>query len=336
MKEKSIMSKYGEFMKDIFVRRLPCGVNNLPPRTLRRAFEGMPVDDSPERMERLRKTLEKSQIGRETLKFLEEKGSAIGFERMDYYGYFSPDENRVALNPAFSDEDLAITFVHEVRHARQDSIMSNTASTMTPETLLKNGFMIEADACAAECVLAHQMLDLGDPSILIAHQKTGYAPMSTAFEKEFAQSHDWDKARNAAFMEWYNLGVKPGYADSYISFMKEIGKRGDATDFSDSFAAKEMAQKLCINSDGKGYIGDPERLESPEKLNVNAHQARSMASAAGRFMKRFKRSAEKLGLDKVFVEHDNGTYTTVRDTMNDMNARAALRAASKGKGKGGR
>ena len=231
------MSKYEEFMKDAYVRRFPCGAENEEGKersngTLKKAFETkQEYDQSPERMERLKKMLQRCQIGRETLDFLKEKGSELVFEKMDYYGYFSPDKNRVALSPRYSDEDLAITFVHEVRHARQDSIMSNVSSDMTPETLLKNGFMIEAAACAAECVLAHQMMDLGDNSIFEAHQKTGYAPMSTAFEEEFDKSHDWNKAREAAMMEWYNLGVKPGYADQYIDFMDLISKNNDPADF---------------------------------------------------------------------------------------------------------
>ena len=172
------------------------------------------------RMDHLKEMLWKTPIGRETIEFLDEKGSEIGFEEgIDAYGFFDPETNRVALNPAFSDADLAITFIHEMRHARQDSCMDNLTDEMTPETFLKNGFIIEADACAAECVFAHQMMELGDKSIFRAHQKTPYGPMSTAFEREFAKSHDMDKARNAAFMAWYDLPVKDTYAKEYIGYM---------------------------------------------------------------------------------------------------------------------
>ena len=332
------MSKYEDFLKDVYVRRFPSGVENETSReTLKKAFNNdQNYDQSPERMERLKTMLKKSQIGRETLDFLEEKGSKLIFEKMPYYGYFSPEENIVALSPRFSDEDLAITFVHEVRHARQDSIMTNTSSDMTPETLLKNGFMIEADACAAECVLAHQMMDMGDNSIFEAHQKTAYAPMSTAFEKEFEKSHDWNKARDAAFMEWYNLPVKPGYASQYIDFMKEIVKENSSADFRNDMDAKKMAQKLCLDSNGECYIQNPKKLESPEKLNVNEKQADTMIQTLRTFIRRQNRSAERLGLDKIYVEHDNGSYTTVREEMKKANAKNMVNAASKGKGRGGR
>lgn len=327
------MSKYTDFMKDLYVRRFPSGVENAQNKTLKKAFDkDQSYDQSPERMERLKKMLKKSQIGRETLDFLDEKGSKLIFEKMPYYGYFDPTNNVVALSPRFSDEDLAITFVHEVRHARQDSIMTNTSSDMTPETLLKNGFMIEADACATECILAHQMMEQGDNSIFEAHQKTGYAPMSTAFEKEFAKSHDWNKARDAAFMEWFNLPVKPNYAKSYIEFMGEISRNNDPADFSKDMDAKKMAQKLCLDSKGECYIQNPKKLETPEKLNVSKKQAAMMIRALKPFMKRQKRSPERLGLDKIHVSHEDGTYTTVREEMKKANSKEAFRAASKGRG----
>ncbi|MBR1777165.1 MAG: hypothetical protein IJ752_01080 [Alphaproteobacteria bacterium] len=330
------MSKYEDFFKGVYVRRFPSGIENEASKgTLKKAFNNDGnYDQSPERMERLKKMLKKSQIGRETLDFLDEKGSDLVFEKMPYYGYFDPENNVVALSPRFSDEDLAITFVHEVRHARQDSIMTNTSSNMTPETLLKNGFMIEADACATECILAHQMMEQGDYSIFEAHQKTAYAPMSTAFEKEFAKSHDWNKARDAAFMEWYNLPVKPGYADQYIDFMKEISKNNDSADFRKDMDTKQMAQKLCLDSNGECYIQNPKKLESPEKLNVNEKQSAKMIAVLKPFMKRQKRSAEQMGLNKVHVAHRDGSYTTVQTEMKNQNAKSVIRSA--GKGRGGR
>ena len=101
------MSNYEEFMKSAYIRRYACGIKNKPQtNTLKNAYEKEKPDMSPERMERLETMLKKSQIGRETLAFLDEKKTKLGFEEMKYYGYFSPDENRVALNPEFSDEDF--------------------------------------------------------------------------------------------------------------------------------------------------------------------------------------------------------------------------------------
>ena len=336
---RKTMSLYDEFMKNSMIRRFHCGVQNEAHKPLAKAFtaDKKNYDQSPERMERLKKMLMKSQIGRETLDFLKEKGSDLVFEDMRYYGYFAPDKNLVALSPRFSDEDLAITFIHEVRHARQDSVMSNTTPDMTPQTMLKNGFLIEADACAAECVFAHQMMDKGDNSIFEAHQKTAYAPMSTAFEKEFEKSKDWNKARDAAFMQWFNLPVKPSYATQYIDFMKEISKDGSNEWFQHDMDIKKMAQKLCLDSDGNCYIANPKMIEAPERLNVDEKQAKAMHQALKPFMKKNNRSAEKMGLDRIYVSHADGSYTTVRDEIKKANAKqnAAIRNAA-AKGRNGR
>ena len=342
------MSKYEEFLKSAYVRRLPSGIENEEVHEKKKtkhkkpkdAFKEPPCDESPERMENLKKMLKASQIGRETLDFLKEKGSKLIFEKIPkVYGYFSPEQNVVALNPQFSDEDLAITFVHEVRHARQDSIMKNLDPEMKPDTMLKNGFMIEADACATECVLAHQMIDKGDFSIFEKHQKTPYAGMTTAFEKEFDKSGDWNKARDAAFMEWFNLPVKPGYAKQYIDFMGEIAKESmkqkvENECFIKDIDIKEMAKRLCIDSKGECYIQNPKRLESPEKLNISEKQAAEMVGGLRTFMNKQKRTPERMGFDNIYVKHPDGSYTTLRDERKKINVNAAIQSMAKGKGNG--
>ena len=344
------MSMYEDFLKSAYVRRLPSGVENEPVNEKKKtkhkkpkeAFNQPPCDESPERMETLKNMLKESQIGRETLEFLKEKGSKLIFEKIDkVYGYFSPDKNIVALNPQFSDEDLAITFVHEVRHARQDSIMKNLDPEMKPDTMLKNGFMIEADACATECVLAHQMIEKGDFSIFEKHQKTPYAGMTTAFEKEFDKSKDWNKARDAAFMEWFNLRVKPGYAQQYVDFMGEIAKESikqkeEDGCFIKDIDIKQMAKKLCINSKGECYIQNPKKLESPEKLNISEKQAAALVQGLRTFMSKQKRSPERMGMDNIYVKHADGTYTTVHEERKKINVNAALQSMTKGKGDNGR
>ena len=287
------------------------------------------------RLDYLKEMLWKTPIGKETLEFLDEKGSDVGFEEgIDAYGFFDPEANRVALNPAFSDEDLAITFVHEMRHARQDSNMDNLTDEMTPETFLKNGFIIEADACAAECVFAHQMMELGDKSIFKAHQKTPYAPMSTAFEREFAKSHDMDKARNAAFLAWFDLEVKKDYTGDYVDFIGEIAKDKQKSSFQDNFSAREMVKELCCNSNGQCYVENPEALEGPEKMVLSEKQAKQMIKKIEPYMQKFHRTPEQMGLDGIFVRHRDGSFTTAQEEMADMKKereKAALRNAAKGK-----
>lgn len=339
-----VMSRYEEFMGKGPIRSFASGIHKPVENTLKNVFEKKSeADMSPERMERLKATLRKSKIGRETLDFLKANGSGLGFEKMPYYGYFSPEENRVAISPDFSDEDLVITLVHEIRHAKQDSIMHNTTPDMVPATMFKNGFMIEADACAAECVLAHEMMEQGDDSIFKAHQKTAYGPMSTAFEAEFDKSHDWNKARSAAMLEWYHLPVKPGYANQYIDFMGEIAKdkdkEGQKIYFQHAIPTQKMSDKLCIDSKGTPYLQNPKMLDLPERINLNEKQAKKLSDIMRPYMRKSGKTAEKLGLDKVFVKHADGSFTTMADQVkadkakNKNNAQAV--AAAKGR-RGGR
>lgn len=318
------MNQSEKIAQGIFVRRYEEGKKGIRPLSPKEAFDNSDgFDASPERMKRLREMLKKSEIGRETLEFMKSNKTHIEFEVANCYGFFDPKKNYVALNPYFSDEDLAITFVHEMRHARQSTIMENSSAAMTPETLLKNGFLIEADACAAECMLAHQMMEQGDRSIFEAHQKTPYAPMSTAFEKEYAKSHDLDKARNAAFMKWYDLPVRETYTKEYIGFMKKIAAidmiaRGLKIEnqgfFSKSVSTTEMAEKMCFNSDGKCYVENPKKLETPGKLNVSEKQAHQIAFAMKVFSRKGKRSIDELGLDNIYVRRGN-FYSTVQKEM---------------------
>ena len=63
-----------------------------------------------------------------------------------------------------------------------------------------------------------------------------------------------------------------------------------------------------------------------------------MIQAVKPFMKKNNRSAEKMGLDKIYVAHADGSYTTVRDEMKKQNAKqntAIRNAAAKGR-RGGR
>ena len=149
-----MVASYQEFMAAGNVEHFPSGQKNAQRHntmTLAKLFRRPRVDQSPERMERLKKMLSESKTGRQTLEFLEQKGSKMVFEPMKYYGYFAPDKNLVALNPKMSDEDLAVTFVHEVRHAWQDSQVKTTDTKSNPRSFLVNlGRSPEIGLCADE------------------------------------------------------------------------------------------------------------------------------------------------------------------------------------------
>ncbi|MBO4519994.1 MAG: hypothetical protein J5787_02190 [Alphaproteobacteria bacterium] len=332
---------YAEFMTSTPVSRFPSGHDANRP--LARAFKkkNQKSDQSPKRMERLKKMLSESKTGRQTLEFLKGKGSQMIFEPMDYYGYFSPDKNLVALNPAMSDEDLAVTFVHEVRHAWQDSKMDTLSPEMTPKSFFLNGFEIEADACAAEVMYAHEMREK-NPKIWEAHQKSPYAPMSTAFEKEFEKTGDLEKARMAALLTWYELPLKKNYADQYVDYMclvaKELTKQKELEPqyFAENRTAQKIADTLGKDYDGKKFLKDAKALETPERLSINEKQARKLANAMLPYMAKYHRTAEDLGLDKLYVNRKDGTRVSCSEIFTQVKKERQKKAAKAKDGKDGR
>lgn len=330
-----MVQSYSEFMAAGAVSHFPSGQD--VGRPLNRAFKKKHVDQSPARMERLKKMLAESKTGRQTLDFLKEKGSKMIFEKMEYYGYFSPDNNLVALNPAMSDEDLAVTFVHEVRHAWQDSQMKTTSPEMTPKAFFVSGFEIEADACAAEVTYAHEMRKK-NPKIWEAHQKSPYAPMSTAFEKTFKETGDVEKARSDALLTWYELKVKNHYADTYVDYMSAVArelkkqKELEPQYFAEDRSTKKIVDTLGRDYDGKQFFTNYEALESPEKLSIQERQAFKLSRALIPYMTKYQRTPEQLGLDKVTVERSDGTQTNcaaiLRQVKKEQRNKAAKKIAS--------
>ncbi len=335
---------YHEFLASGNITRFPSGQRSATNhRPLAKAFKKQRVDQSPARLERLKKMLSESKTGQQTLDFLEQKGSKIIFEKMNYYGYFSPDNNLVALNPAMSDEDLAVTFVHEMRHAWQDSQMDTTSPEMTPKSFFVSGFAIEADACAAEVMYAHEMREK-NPKIWAAHQKSNYAPMSTAFEKTFKETGDAEKARADALLKWYDLKVKSSYADTYVDYMSQVAKELkkqkelEPQYFAENRSTKLIVDTLCKDYDGKQFLKDGSDLEKPEKLSINEKQARKLSRALIPYMTKYRRTADQLGLDKITVTRPDGEKTTCAEILKQVKAErnksAAVKAAAqKGNGR---
>lgn len=322
-------ASYSEFMQASPVTRFPSGIQYARKiNSLDKVFKAEKPDDSAERMERLKDMLRESKTGRQTLEFLEEKGAKLIFEPMDYYGYFSPDKNIVALNPAFSDEDCAVTFVHEVRHAWQDTQMSKnglestTTPVMTPKSFFVSGYFIEADACAAEVTYAHEMRET-NPKIWEAHQKSGYAPMSTAFEKKFKETGSVEEARQEALLTWYGLKVQQNYEKTYVDYIGQVAgalkqqRKLEPVYFSEDRSTKLMLDLMGKDYDGKPFITDPKLLEGPDNLYVSERGAKQMSRALAGYMVKYNRSSSDLGLDKISVHYADGSKGTCKDIAVD-------------------
>ena len=287
---------------------------NDVPKKVKKAFHFFNVDKSSDRLDHLKETLNKTEIGRDALNFLKENKIETSFDKTPNTGYYSPEENRIALNPYYSDADLALAFIHGARHAQQNTVMEGPNPKMTVDTMFKAGYMMEADACAAECVLAHQMNELGDDSILKAHQKSPHKPVSQAFENEFAKSGDMDKAKTAAVLKWYDLPEKQAHALSYVEIMKTATKaeEKDPSFFTQSLRAPEIAKKILVNQDGKRYFKDMSNLlECADKINVEGKAADKLVKAGYELGVAYKRSNSSLGLDHVYEKLGKDSYNKI-------------------------
>ena len=72
-----------------------------------------------------------------------------------------------------------------------------------------------------------------------------------------------------------------------------------------------MVKKVCVNADGKCYVDNPKALETPEKLHLSEYQAQKLKASLEPFMKRFYLPETYVGLDKIAVKHNDGTYTPI-------------------------
>lgn len=323
------MSSVKEFMSAGEIKKFSCGTGF---GFLDRLFKRVSDADKAERVERIKEMISDTAIGRETLDFLAENGTSVAFEKMKAYGFYAPEKNVVALNWKASDCDLAMTLIHETRHARQDKTMArkksmiNVSLDMTPETLLKNGLMVEADACAAECVFAHEKAEKGDDRFFAAQKKSPYAKIGEEFERKFAETGDMNKARETAMLKWYDLPVRDLYADDYVRYMELAEKRPDELTFKVSVPVKDMAEMLCADGRGKCYLSDPSVLNDPDKACLDPVQSKDMQRSIFAFCRAKQRGLEGLGLDRLFTRYQNDGYTRVLSDMN-FESTAPVKAA---------
>ena len=296
------------------------------PKKVKKAFHFFNVDKSADRLERLKETLNKTEIGRDALNFLKENEIETAFDKTPNTGYFSPEENRIALNPYYSDADLALAFIHGARHAQQNAAMEGPNPKMTVDTMFKAGYMMEADACAAECVLAHQMKNIGDDSVMKAHQKSPHKPVSQVFENEFAKSGNMDKARAAAVLKWYDLPEKQAHAESYIGILKSAtkAKEKDPSFFTQFLGTPQVARKILVNRDGKRYIEDKDvsDLCATGIVSVAGKTADHLVKAGYALGVAYGRSNSSLGLDCIYRK-EKGKYSKI---SYEINAQAIIDA----------
>ncbi len=331
---------YEQFFEAGLKSRFPSGLRETLPKPLAKAArKPQNLDSSQKRLDRLKKMVSESKTGKQTLDFLEQSGAKMVFEPMSYYGYFSPEENIIALNPKMSDEDLAVTFVHETRHAWQNTQMETWTPHMTPKAFLMTGYAIEADACATEVMYAYEMREK-NPKIWHAHKNSPFGALSKQFEKTMNKTGDIQQAHAETFLPWYDMdSILRSYGDTYVEYISDVAKEAvkkknksvSETYFSQEITPKDISLNLLKDYDGTPFLQTKTEttlktalqrsanlIETPEFLHISENQALRMTKALDFYMTKNRKGMQQLGLDKICVHKKDGKTSNCAAVLKNL------------------
>ena len=104
------------------------------------------------------------------------------------------------------------------------------------------------------------------------------------------------------------------------------------------YFAEDRSSKLIVDTLGKDYDGkqfftDYKALETPERLSIGERQAQKLSRALIPYMKKYHRTSEQLGLEKVTVNRTDGTRTdcanVLQQVKSEQDRRTAMKAANR-------
>lgn len=233
------------------------GEPTTPTPVGRGAVPGADPKAQAKKIEQVIKTLERSKNGKALIAFARKKNIKIMVDATpNVYGFYSPTERKVGLNPAGEEGQLVATLAHELRHAWQDDKGYLDRLKRSPEDIIWMTRMVEADAEANSIQICWELKEAGYPQALAAHKKTGYADESMAFERAVAQNPAAAKngeAMREAFDQWFS---RPWRRDAYdkgttewLEFVMSIYRRSVKGDF-------QKIQMARLNRLGETPSGD--------------------------------------------------------------------------------
>lgn len=213
--------------------------------------------------------------GRETAALLAEMGYSFAFEATTGCdGFCMPDKKKIVLNPNSSVESLLPVFVHEGRHAVQESLKSENEprlEKMRVSSMYQEGRATEADAYAHEMAFIYQMKDVYPAVYETMEAKK--SPIFEAFVSEMDKSGDEKKAMQQTFEAFYGFDrIRDFYDGWHKDWVKEgvrvaVANR-DTRAFSDQKYTAADILKKCVYQ-GKPYI-DEDFLNSPKAFSLTA------------------------------------------------------------------
>ena len=170
--------------------------------------EPMGQEEAVQTINRYMKILSKSEAGKALLEMADEMGVKFAIDQQaGVYGYYSPSENLVAINPKVDDGRAIATLAHELRHAWQFKNGYHTKLDYSPKDNIWMMRAMEADAEANSLRVAAELADAGHPEVLQSHAQSEYGDEAMAMihmlQKD-PKAIENGKAQRAVFDQWFS------------------------------------------------------------------------------------------------------------------------------------
>lgn len=210
-----------------------------------------------------------SEMGKTILEHAAENGYTLCMDHLfNAAGLCDCDKKMLILNPAFPEDRLVSTFVHEARHAEQDG--NATWTEDRGKLTLKSDIMLsraqEADAQAAATAVCFEIRANTGNGGPLSEMCKNY-PFIVGYLTQEAKDKNapvTNKMIQGAFKAWYmDTGMMETYEQCYqISHMKNVSRKNSYTEttFDTQLSSAQIVTALCVNKDGSCYFEDDKNV----------------------------------------------------------------------------
>lgn len=270
-----------------------------------------------ERIAAIRKIAESCPTGRKVISEAFEKNPCLKIRlsaETEGYGVYNPRGRTVFMNPAFSDEKLVTTLIHEVRHAVQGEDVFERASL---KSMIMATRASEADATAYSAAVA---AELGGAvrREFVKTRKDVFDAYSDALKKNGNERF----ALADAFKAWYDDRSYVAIYDNKV--LKHAKQREYVLPLIDLTPERILAAAVPADKSGGRYLTDDASFLLEPRFLTLARQT----ALKGRFVG-FLRSDKSL--KECFVTAKDGTVMPPRSSS-AVNTASAAFFGKKGRG----
>ena len=221
-----------------------------------------------------------SEFGKTILENAAKNGYTLCMDHLfNAAGLCDCDKKMLILNPAFPEDRLVSTLVHEARHAEQDG--NATWKEDRGKLTFKSDIMLsraqEADAQAAATAVCFEIrANTGNAGPL--SEMSGNYPFIVGYLAQEAKDKNapvTDKMMQGAFKAWYmDTGMMETYEQCYqVSHMKNVTRKAGfkETAFDTQLTSAQIVSALCVKKDGSSYFeDDKDVLADRDRCSITA------------------------------------------------------------------